>query len=200
MLRDWPAPILAFTDVHNGLVTAVGTIVIAAFTIVLAFVTRRQAFLTTDAIKLARDEFNATHRPKLRVRLIRPHLADGKPISVRYTIVNIGGTRAILKRHDVKLYAQPANNGIKAIQQSFPLACHELKPGESEEFFLTSKNIEFEYEFHWDFAAGGVLKIGGVVEYEDGVGIMRRTGFLRTYDVALGCFRKSEDTEEEYED
>lgn len=198
MLRDWPVAVLSFVDVHNGLVTAIATIFIAAFTIVLAIVTRRQGLLTREAIKLARDEFNATHRPKLRVRRMRPHATDCTPVAVQYVMVNVGETTAIIKRHEITLCTQPDDSGAKQTPQSITLDCLQLKGGESRLFF---KNIDIDtqYDFGWSMA-NSILKIRGIVEYEDGAGTTRRTGFLRTYDDKLGCFRKSGDTEEEYED
>jgi hypothetical protein len=49
------AAALAFVDIHNGAVTAIATIVIAAFTIVLALVTGRQAHLTRIAAEAAKQ-------------------------------------------------------------------------------------------------------------------------------------------------
>lgn len=59
---------LAFLDKYNGAVTAVATAFIAIFTIVLVRVTGRQARLTTAALNLARQEFVATHRPRVVLR------------------------------------------------------------------------------------------------------------------------------------
>jgi len=205
MLRDWPVAVLTFLDVHNGLVTAIATIFIAAFTIVLAIVTRRQGLLTREAIKLARDEFNATHRPKLRVRRMRPHPTDCTPVGVQYAMVNVGETTAIIKRHELTatiylttLCTQPDDSEAKQTPQSITLDCPQLEGGESRLFYF-STNIDSQYGLGWGMANSN-LKIRGIVEYEDGVWIKRRTGFLRTYDVTLGCFRKSGDAEEEYED
>jgi hypothetical protein len=65
--------IISFLDKYNGAVTAVATVFIGIFTWVLACVTGRQARLTRDIIKLARDEFHASHRPKIKV-----HVAEFK--------------------------------------------------------------------------------------------------------------------------
>src|ERR1700688_3673164 len=53
--------------------TAISTAVIAAFTIILAGVGYCQARLIRKSINLARAEFNATHRPKIRI-----HVAEFK--------------------------------------------------------------------------------------------------------------------------
>src|SRR6267154_4374112 len=58
----------AFVDANREAITAAATVAIAAFTLVLWLATSRQARLTAQTIALARDEFNATHRPRIRVR------------------------------------------------------------------------------------------------------------------------------------
>lgn len=48
-------------------VSAAATVVIAAFTVILVLVTNRQAKLTRKSVALAREEFIATHRPRIIV-------------------------------------------------------------------------------------------------------------------------------------
>ncbi len=187
----------AFIDKNYAAITALATIVIAAFTGTLWLSTITQARITEAALKLATDEFNITHRPKLRVRTIRPHFTGGE-ISVHYTLVNIGGTLATIKEHAITLCVQSAKNGAKAIQENLSLPCPELKAGQSEVFLSPRIIIEFGDAF--DIKAGGALKIRGTVKYEDVARTTRRTGFLRTYDDKLGRFCASDDEEEEYED
>src|ERR1700733_2684279 len=89
---------LEFLDKYNGAVTAVATAFIAIFTIVLVFVTGRQARLTTAALNLARQEFVATHRPRVIVRYIQgPFENDEGRQFYWITFVNIGVNRAIIE-------------------------------------------------------------------------------------------------------
>jgi hypothetical protein len=62
--------VVGFLQTYNGAVTAVATVFIGAFTWVLACVTGRQARLTRRSIDLAREEFIATHRPKVILHTI----------------------------------------------------------------------------------------------------------------------------------
>lgn len=55
--------IIGVLDAHNGLVTAVATIFVAGFTWTLWLTSRNQGILAQKSIDLARDDFNATHRP-----------------------------------------------------------------------------------------------------------------------------------------
>jgi hypothetical protein len=157
---------------------------------------RMSAEAARDGVKVARDEFNVTHRPKLRVRRIKPSPA-GAPVRVQYVVVNAGETTAIIKRHDIRL-CMPDESGAKEILQNFSLERPQLKGGESRPFLA---NIDAQYQYNFGSGlANGILKIRGIVEYEDEAGTTRRTGFLRTYDDKLGRFRKSDDPEEEYVD
>jgi phosphatidylserine/phosphatidylglycerophosphate/cardiolipin synthase-like enzyme len=60
-----------FLEAHNGAISAIAAGVIAWFTVTLSRSTRRLAQDSVAQIKLARDEFNATHRPRVRARLVR---------------------------------------------------------------------------------------------------------------------------------
>jgi hypothetical protein len=108
-----------FVDTHNGAVSAIATIMIAAFTVVLAIRTgglfketaalraiaeQQQADLLRsinatenlaeaahDSAEVARAEFNATHRPHL---VIRDVAKDGD--NILYLVVNIGDAPATI--------------------------------------------------------------------------------------------------------
>ena len=88
----------SFIDENNGTLTALATIAIAAFTLTLWRATTEQGRLTTAALKLARDEFSATHRPRIRIKnlwLAAPILPN-MPIVVDLLFVNVGNARAII--------------------------------------------------------------------------------------------------------
>lgn len=65
---------------------------ISFFTGVLAVLTGVVVFYNGRQIKLARDEFNATHRPKLDIRLIRfrTPFKVGQRVEIEWCIANIG--------------------------------------------------------------------------------------------------------------
>ena len=167
-------------EAHNGAITAIATGFIGWFTYTLWrssekmwVATADQVRITNTALQLAREEFNATHRPKLRVRRMKPHLTAGTLVRVQYVIVNVGETTATIKRHDITLCIQPDDSGAKQTLQSSPLECPQLKGGELRLFFT---NIDTQFDFGWGMA-NSILKIRGIVEYDDGAGTTRRTGF-----------------------
>jgi hypothetical protein len=98
-----------FLEDHNGAVTAVATVFIAAFTIVLALVTRRQAHLTRIAAEAAKR--SALVAERALTELERPYLAVDVPASgvsvdisgtfsfveqARWVAINYGRTPALL--------------------------------------------------------------------------------------------------------
>ena len=97
----------AFIDENNNTITALATVVIAAFTGTLWYATTAQGRLTRSSIDLARDEFNATHRPEIRLKHLWIASADGqhffgriesgRPITIRIDIVNVGDTYAFIQ-------------------------------------------------------------------------------------------------------
>jgi hypothetical protein len=75
--------------------TAFATLLTALATMILALCTYVQARLTREMIKVARDEYVASHRPKLILRQAFSLITDPleATIVVQYTITNIGETR-----------------------------------------------------------------------------------------------------------
>lgn len=174
--------------------------IIAAFTVILTIVTTGliivgicQTRQVAKTFSLARDEFNATNRPKLRVRRMKPQ-PYGNPTRIEYVIVNIGETSAPIKRNEFTLCAQRI--GRKETLQNFSLECPQLKGGEQRTF---SANIDAQYDYGWGLV-NSICRIGGTIDYEDKAWILRSTRFSRTYDTELRRFRASDDTEEDYED
>lgn len=99
----WLTTLGAFLEAHNQTISALATLVIAAFTITLWWTASRQSRLTQDAIALARDEFLATHRPKIIVHSTEIDWRDsdeGPCIGARVTIVNAGASEALLESID----------------------------------------------------------------------------------------------------
>jgi hypothetical protein len=91
----------AFFESNREAVTAVATVFIAVFTLTLWLATGRQARLTTKAIALTqetitltRQDFLATHGPRLILREAFSLLTDWREskIVVTYTITNVGAS------------------------------------------------------------------------------------------------------------
>lgn len=108
-------------EAYNGAITAIATVVMAAFTIVLAIVTARSLRLTKQSVELARNEFISTQRPKLRIRNITidypssAHQARGRyfgencVVHGNLWVVNIGNTNAKVVTSHCMVYWREGN-------------------------------------------------------------------------------------------
>ena len=183
----WLVYVGDYGNTYGVFVSAVATMAIAAFTWTLWLATEQQAAITNSALALAREEFNATHRPKLRIRYIKLAIRDGKT-SIQYLVVNTGVGTARIKQHTILIAHKKSN------RKPHQIGCFELAGGED-------RIVEFDLAETFDDTFDVLnLKARGTIEYEDGIGTKRRTGFAGTYDSKLDWFRRSEDPEEEYED
>jgi hypothetical protein len=65
----------------------------------LYYISRKQARITDAALKLAREEYSATHRPKLRIKHVwlAEALLPNKQVTVNVEYVNIGDTKALVQ-------------------------------------------------------------------------------------------------------
>jgi hypothetical protein len=90
---------------YAAVLTALATFAIAWFTLTLYEATKLQARITGDALKLAQDEFNATYRPKLRIRRIgNVVMQPGKAATARIMVANIGTSEAKIFAIGVNMY------------------------------------------------------------------------------------------------
>jgi hypothetical protein len=191
LIPSLPAPpiwkvILGFFDDHNGLITAIATVFIAAYTIVLARVSRMQAGFIAAQVRLAREEFITTHRPKIIVRafqMMNPDFGAGDRPRFIFIAQNIGDTQArITEVRSATLVLQ--NNERIPNDLAFPH--HEpfnvvLRSGQKE-VFPGNGGVPLVGEEHMQvFADTHMLLCLGTLTYVDDLGTERETGFCRRY-------------------
>ena len=165
-------------------------------------------------IELARDEFNSSHRPKIRIKHIwlKNDIWQGEPIIVNLTCVNNGTTEAILSEIGIKYFvvkndrALPIEPHIPAISK---LAGRRLPCGRNWETKDINANKILTPDENADIQQGrSKLYCVGFVSYLDASVRMRITGFCRVLtfpEDALAhvgnCrFRVFDDPDYEYED
>jgi hypothetical protein len=181
-------------------VTAIATATIAGFTIVLSIATYNQAKLTRGLLSLSRDEFNSTHRPRIILReAFTGSVLEGEPVSVFYTIANIGETRGTIIKSwiNVEIIAQGASRLLVAptlIMQN-EIGPFGLAPGEAMTVKYPKPTFDWKAEMFKIKAFPVASQIGtGVIErrdatahlsgqiiYLDEAGTARRTAFRREW-------------------
>jgi hypothetical protein len=167
--------------------TAISTLMIAAFTVVLALVGWRQARLTREAINLTRAELNLTHRPKVIVKSFQMmgdgDLKVGEAPNWIFVGQNIGDSPARV------IQVRSGTIVLKAkekIPTDISFSFHEdfkitLVSREKELFPANGGNTLEGNQAMEIFAGSHALLCMGIIVYTDENGIQRETGFCRRY-------------------
>lgn len=180
--------------------TAFSTGVIAVFTVVLAVVGFVQARLIRKSINLARQEFIATHRPKVIVRFIQgPSFDDDAREIIFVTVANVGINLAIIREFGCDLGRRMENHWLTGINATpKPIEPIRLISGEQHTFTVRSSAAYSDAEIADD--AWAEICALGKVRYADESDIVRETGFFRIFDRKREAFAPSQDESEEYQD
>jgi hypothetical protein len=168
----------------KGLFVATSALVVA--TVALGIAAFFQSRDIKQSLKLARDEFNATHRPKLIVRSFQIgdlDLPKGKQVNFIFNAQNVGDSAATIIEVRSATFVHNAGDPIPT-DLSFPF--YEpfnvvLKSGERELFPANGGSILVENEPMEIFAGKSALYCMGTIVYVDAGGTRRETGFCRRY-------------------
>jgi hypothetical protein len=185
--------------------TAISTLVIAAFTIVLALVGYCQARLIHKSIDLARTEFVSTHRPRIVLRDI--HLIED---DVFYMLVNIGDTKATVVESWISMEFLPDGAVFRPLR-SFghdDLGRVVFEAGEMKDLTYTVPGVALRAaDFMRVGIEGGLIPgcpyFTGTIIYEDDLRVRRRAVFRRRLRVESKCFERlsaAEERDNEYSD
>jgi hypothetical protein len=177
--------------------TAVSTLVIAIFTCTLWFV-------TNNSMRLARAEFEATHRPRISVRGFRTlaELVGDAEISITFIYVNVGDLPAKI----IEIQTNVTVGGSLPSGLSFDHHKIEgvtLASGDKEIFEISDNSFDMHFhravqEHHPGSSTAAYLT--GVVVYEDAAGRRRETGFCRVSIAGTNRWTIAMDYDYEYQD
>ena len=178
------------------------------FTAVLALVSIWQGKIAQKSIRLARDEFVAAHRPKLRVRQFQWSLDDPEKqgaagnFHIRYTVANVGDADASHVVIEAAFWIEvlpgldtPTPKRDAPATRSIAL----LKAG-------ASAPVEYSAPGLWGRVTiartRGIWKVlfRGRVAYTDERGTRRETGFDRIFSAQNDLFIAVEGSEYAFED
>jgi hypothetical protein len=187
--------IILLIDNHNGFVTAIATIIMAAFTGTLWLTSRRQGDLAQQSIDLARAEFIAAHRPEPVIReVFWSLLTDSHSDVVAFTLINRGRGQCRIVESALEVRSdnpitQFKTDGINSLGDI------GLAPGE-----FCFRQIVVD-----PFIAGGrglfeEIFLRGLIVYEDDAKVRRRAVFCRRAAKGEDRFFPLGDPEHEYTD
>lgn len=192
--------------------TAIATIFIALFTWTL--------WMSTDKLwQLGRSEFNATHRPKLRIRniVVRPptemhaakfeFFAGGYPVSGQLYADNFGdGNATILHSHCMVSWGHqplPMEAPYEGSNGNEFLGHPSLKPGASIPGVFQSIGVMPNEQVAVNILCGNEgwrLWVMGWVEYADAERFVRRMRFCRIWSANDRRFIDVDNRDYDYED
>jgi hypothetical protein len=155
------------------------------FTLVLAVSTIGLWFSTHKGIRLGRDQFNATHRPQIRLKHIwlNDFILPNEPIVVNLYLANNGSGEAILHQIGVRFdvvpirVPLPVNPHIDAIVAGNGDRMHSGRNYAIEGVDIGRVISVAEFDALNDNHSD--LYCIGYVSYHDAAGRMRITGFCR---------------------
>jgi hypothetical protein len=180
------------------------TLWLTMFTGVLAYVGAVQGFFISQQIRLSRDEFNATHRPRLIVQTAKLISAGDENRTddaiIDFHVVNAGETVAKIVRLVAIGYIQGEDHAF------VPLLEHGtkrepdnlvLEAGKGVLIRANGQNISHEYASVIDSGVGRIFVLGRV-EYRGPDNVLRNSGFCREYSRDTGMWHALKDSEYEY--
>ena len=176
--------------------------------ILLWLTTKTAANAAMKSVKLARKEFNASHRPKFIVRRIAHLEKDGAVIGVQYAVYNVGDADGILIATSAKIWLPEKAENLPALPPYDNLVTRNLtiKRGKSEQLTLVIAESELEeLNFQFGFSEGNASNASpflflGFIDYTDMDGAPRQTAFLREFNFATKRFDPINHPEYEYQD
>ena len=187
------------------IVIASATVILTIATVFLMSYTRKLWGTTHDTLKLAREEFNATHRPRLRIRAIS---VEGGHKTVRVYISNVGDSGATITNiyggvffdWDNKIPPMQSDKHIRVPDNStvppggfcnFPIA--HMPEAVPRATVINGRRTIVTMD-------GATFAMATII-YSDNIGIQRRTRCGWKYDVGIEEFTKPErDDQYNYED
>jgi hypothetical protein len=163
-----------------------------------------QTDIAIEQKQIARNQYVATHRPKVIVRLIMMrHPRVGERMRITYRVINGGSTVAYIDKLDasVVLVYPGATEALTWPVGTDKLSGVSIDPGAMR--LLDTADALPPYEQHWgvrERATDYRLNIFGTIGYHDETGRKMETGFDRLYDFSLLRFIADKESEREYAD
>jgi hypothetical protein len=187
--------------------SAIASLIFAAglvgFTFTLYLATARTADLTNEALRLGRDEFNATHRPRLVIRSIRLAIFEiGRPVAIEFTIVNTGDADAILLESNATIAIGPGLPDLPIYDGDRLFLLRSVFPSGRINPVTKIRDIPLmpnEYDAVYPKGYSSIY-LFGFIRYEHGAGNIRTFAFCRRFERMERRFKVVDDPNYEYSD
>ena len=158
---------------------------------------RRQYIHTRQALRLARQEFVATHRPEISIHSIEPldSIADDAYglLRARVHYVNIGRSHAQIRRAEARILSRRAPVRGRITNNLIPITQPRVESGVRDWFDLSFLPDPAMTQNGFD------VYCIGVIAYADATGNQRETGFFRMFHPGQNQWIHVQRGENEYE-
>jgi hypothetical protein len=157
-------------------------------TTILGGIGAYQGWQLKRTVSLARDEFNATHRPRIRVRRVvleeDPKTHDAR---VGYMIANVGESPAHITGGMARIVYRERVFGPPNLKIIEGVNIHQetLRPGEQHSYSIDNDEIMQAFQFERPFPFENhtsTLYCYGFIRYTDNLGAIRETAFCRLFE------------------
>jgi hypothetical protein len=184
-------------EIASAQSVAVYTRLLAYFTAALAVLTLGlagagfwQGYLTNNSIKLARDEFNATHRPQIEIqRIYREGFDIDRQFRVSFLVANEGETNATIENINLAIEITPRLPAVRvperwdADYQDIEIVARSGYP-----LSVTTRGTLTEADYVGVHAAHRYLFFLAEIEYHDSGGTRRGRSLCFRFDPSRDRF------------
>lgn len=184
-----------FVETNHTAIDALATLLIAAFTGTLWWSTHR-------LWKATREEFIATHRPRILVHSFHYSSEGADKIGAMFSYVNTGASAATVEAiagQIAEVFEIPSRAPSIGPQK---LVGKKLAGGEEAMFTISSSLTHKQMVIDGERKRRGHSYLfavcTGYVAYSDELGIRRKTGFCRRYDPDTRSWLRVENSDYEY--
>lgn len=185
------------------------TALLACATFILGGFTYKLWQSTHDMVEHARKEAQYVHRPRIVIRQVGIH-KNSNEIGIRYTAHNVGECQGTILRRSQHHWTASVGTPVGTIPfyADSILVNHVLSPGNAITFTYNIPDVTTDMLYTYDresLSEGRQNKTTdlffiGYVEYNDAVGIMRRTAFYRKHAHDTDRFDPIDHPDYEYQD
>lgn len=168
-------------------------------------IARDTANAAARSAQLARDEFIASHRPRLKLReAYAIYGENGAEVVVRFAIANVGNSRATVVESALDVqYETPDKFSFDPIFLPASAGKNDIGPVAIEAGAHHVGDVRSSRETVWPMPGGSLnLCLSGHIVYQDERGVMRHLGIRRWYDhVSCRFGRRDEESDQlDYQD
>jgi hypothetical protein len=171
------------------------TLWLALFTAALVIVSALQIgfliradYYTQRSLQLTRQEFAATHRPRVVVRVIQGPSERNRRLHAEVIVANIGESAAIITEWNFDLKYWPVGRAAPPIINAGSMQPFSLRSGQRHTFRVHSFEEFTDLDRFAEASGTKALYVLGLIRYRDVNGASRETAVCRVYDDKIHTF------------